>query len=281
MDAWRVTNDLNAKAERLRALHDSLLLLPNAWDPGSALLIAQAGASAIATTSGGVSWAHGRADGQHLTREQMAAAVRAIVDVVDLPVTADVEGGYGPTPDDVAATVRAVVDAGAVGINLEDSKPDGSLFDAEAQSERIRAGRAAAVEAGVPDLVINARTDVYLLGIGEPDGRAGDTEARAKAYAEAGANCLFVPGLLDLDALRQLVGAVSLPVNAMLVAGGPSVPDLAGVGVRRVSTGSMLTQAAYSAAGRLATELLTSGTHVTASDALGFQELNTAFGSGR
>jgi 2-methylisocitrate lyase-like PEP mutase family enzyme len=271
-----VTNDLNSKAQRLRALHsgDDVLVLPNAWDPASAVVIAAAGAAAVATTSAGVSWAHGRADGQSLTRDEMIHAVREITAVVDVPVTADIEGGY----DDVAATIRAVTAAGAAGVNLEDSRPDGTLYDPESQAERIDAARAAAVEAGVPDLVINARTDVYLFGVGEPEGRFDDVTARARAYAEAGADCLFVPGLLDLGVLKALVDAVELPVNAMLLPGGPSVAELAATGVRRVSAGSMLAQVAYSATQRLATQLLTTGTYAAAAEALGFGEVNAAFG---
>lgn len=270
-----MANELNTKALRLRALHDDgdVLVLPNAWDPASAVLIAAAGAPAIATTSGGVSWAHGRTDGQALDRDEMVRAIAEITAVVNVPVTADIEGGY----DDVAVTVRAVAAAGAVGVNLEDSRPDGDLFSAAEQAQRIGAARAAAVEAGVPDLVINARTDVYLFGVGEPEGRFDDVVARATAYASAGADCLFVPGLLDLGELKALVGAVELPVNAMLLPGGPSVAELAATGVRRVSAGSMIAQAAYSAARRLAAELLTDGTYASAADVLGFGEVNDAF----
>ncbi|WP_460529934.1 isocitrate lyase/PEP mutase family protein [Flindersiella endophytica] len=267
-----MTNDLNITARRLRALHDDgVLVLPNAWDPASAVLIAAAGAPAIATTSAGVSWAHGRGDGQHLDRDEMVRAIAGITAVVDVPVTADIEGGY----DDLAATVRAVVAAGAAGINLEDSKSDGSLFSASEQGERLGAARAAAVDAGVPDLVINARTDVYLFGVGEPEGRFDDVVARAGAYADA--DCLFVPGLLDLGVLKALVDAVQLPVNAMLLPGGPTVAELAAAGVRRVSAGSMLAQVAYSATRRLAAELLTTGTYAVADQALGFGEVNEAF----
>jgi 2-methylisocitrate lyase-like PEP mutase family enzyme len=267
-----VTN--NTKAERLRALHsEGVLVLPNAWDPASAVLIAAAGAPAVATTSAGVAWAHGRRDGQHLTRSEAVRAIAEITAVVDVPVTADIEGGY----DDLAATVREVAAAGAAGINLEDSKPDGTLFSASEQAERIAVARSAAVEAGVPDLVINARTDVYLFGIGRPDGRFDDVVVRASAYAPAGADCLFVPGLLDLGELKALVDAVGLPVNAMLLPGGPSVAELAAAGVRRVSAGSLVAQAAYSATQRLAAELLTDGTYTAAEEVLGFGEVNDAF----
>ena len=141
-----------AKAEQFRSLHaGGIFVLPNAWDAGSAVMMAAAGAQAIATTSAGVSWSLGKPDGDHLTREEMIRAVARVTAAVGLPVSADVEGGYGDRPEAVAAAVSAVVGAGAVGINLEDSRSsDGRLHDAETQAARIMAGRAAAAEAGLP-----------------------------------------------------------------------------------------------------------------------------------
>jgi 2-methylisocitrate lyase-like PEP mutase family enzyme len=264
-------------AETLRSLHDGTLVLPNAWDAASAALIARAGAPAIATTSGGVAWSAGRPDGHGLTREQMAELVARITRVVDVPVTADIEGGYGPSPEDVAATVRAVVEAGAVGINLEDSTaPGGPLFDVGAQVERVRAARAAAAEAGLPELWINIRTDVYLFGIGEPEGRLDDVLSRAGAYVGAGADSLFVPGLIDLDVLRELVGRSPLPVNVMVWPGAPTVAELAEVGVRRVSVGTAIAQAAYAVAERAAAELLEKGTYGALEGGLDFGAVNSA-----
>src|SRR5262249_171246 len=162
------------RARRFRLLHgERPLVLPNAWDAGSARVIESAGAQAIATTSAGTSWAHGRRDGQTLTREEMIRAIRYIVGTVSVPVTAHVQGGYGTgSPGDVAETVRAVIEAGAVGINLEDS-PGGSgqvLMAADEHAERLRAAREAARASGV-DIVINARTDVYLFQVGAPETR--------------------------------------------------------------------------------------------------------------
>ena len=192
-----------------------------------------------------MSWSLGLPDGQNLSREEAAAAVARIAAAVDLPVTADIESGYGTDPADVAATVAAVIEAGAVGINLEDSgAPGGGLFDPAAQAARIRAARAAAADAGLPELVINARTDVFLFQIGQPEGRLDDVLARAAAYAAAGADSLFVPGLLDLGTLATLTGAVALPVNVMVGPGAPDVAALGAVGVRRVSLGQAITQAA-------------------------------------
>ena len=267
------------KAETFRALHDGpILVLPNAWDAGSAALIQHAGAKAIATTSGGVSWALGHGDGQRLIRDEMVEAVRRVVDTVRVPVTADIEGGYGPRPKDVAATVSAIVEVGAVGVNLEDSKADSAaLFTAEEQAGRLRAARTAALEAGLPELVINCRTDVYLFGIGEPEGRFDDVLARAYAYAEAGADCLFVPGLIDLDALGLLVKESPLPVNAMAWPGAPTVAEFEAVGVRRVSLGTALAQAAYSSAHRASVELLDKGTYSALEGAIDFGAVNSLF----
>ncbi|WP_214318105.1 isocitrate lyase/PEP mutase family protein [Nonomuraea sediminis] len=273
----------NAAAKRKAGLFrtlstESVLVLPNAWDAASAAVIAAAGATAIATTSGGVSWSLGRGDGQRLSRDQMVEAARRIVDSVDLPVTVDVEGGYGPAPADVAATIRAVVEAGAVGVNLEDSAAvGGPLFDVAEQSGRLRAARDAAAAVGLPELFINARTDVFLFAIGPSDERLGEVITRTVAYAEAGADGIFVPGLLDIDVLNTLCAKSPLPVNAMAVAGGPSVSELAQAGVRRISLGTGLAQAAYTATRRAAAELLGTGTLSALNDSLNFGELDALF----
>lgn len=272
-----LTASLTAKARLLRSYHEQgpVLVLPNAWDPCSAAVMAQAGARAIATTSGGVAWSLGRPDGQRLSRDEMAAAVARITAAVDVPVTADMEGGYGPTPQDAARTVTAAIAAGAVGVNLEDSPgTDGPLLDARTHAQRIEAARRAAVEAGVPDLVINARTDVFLRRVGDPAGRLDEVIARAASYAEAGADVLFVPLLLDPAGLRTLVDAAPLWINAMAVPGGPSVAQFAEAGVRRISVGTAIAQAAYTAADRATRELLTEGTYDSCSDVLGFAALN-------
>ncbi|MDL4818012.1 isocitrate lyase/PEP mutase family protein [Actinomadura opuntiae] len=252
----------NEKARLFRSYHDGLLVLPNAWDACSAVVIERAGASAIATSSAAVSWALGSPDGQRLGRDAMAAAVGRIAGAVDVPVTADIEGGYGPDPKDVAATVEAVVEAGAAGINLEDSPgPAGDpLVAPDAQAERITAACEAATRAGAPDLVVNARTDVFFHQVGDPSGRLDEVIARARTYAEAGAACLFVPGLLDLGLLKTLAAAVPMPVNAgLFFAGGPTVAQLAQAGVRRVSVGTALAGAAYTAVQRATEAFLADG----------------------
>ncbi|MFD7158111.1 isocitrate lyase/phosphoenolpyruvate mutase family protein [Kribbella sp. NPDC059898] len=233
-------------ARRLRELHaQPPLVLPNAWDAGSARAIAAAGARAIATTSAGVAWAHGVDDAGGLDLATAVATVRAVCAAVDVPVTADVEAGYG----DVARTVREVVEAGAAGVNLEDSTAR-VLDDPLVHAERIRAARA--VDA---DLVINARTDTYLYG-----DRTGTIE-RAKIYADAGADVLFVPGVVELPAIAELVKESPLPLNVMVGPGAPSVRELAEVGVVRISVGPAITSAAYALATAAATELLTHGTY--------------------
>jgi 2-methylisocitrate lyase-like PEP mutase family enzyme len=180
----------------------------------------------------------------------------------------------------VAATVRAVIDAGAVGVNLEDSgAPGGGLFAPPDQAGRLAAARAAAVEAGLPELVINARTDVFLFGIGDPAGRLDDVIARAAAYAQAGADSLFVPGLLDLDTLAVLAGKVALPVNVMAGPGAPDVAALRAAGVRRVSLGQAIAQAAYTLARQAAAEALTAGTYDTIAGADPFGDINGTFAS--
>lgn len=274
-----VTDRQRARAAALRTLQaDGVLVLPNAWDAASAALIAAGGARAIATTSAGVSWSLGRPDGQNLTRAEMVDAVARIAAAVDLPVSADVEGGYGPGEDDVAQTVAGVIGAGAVGINLEDSRaPGGPLFAADDQVSRLRAAREAAAAAGLPELVINARTDVYLFGVGPEAGRFDDVVARARSYADAGADSLFVPGLLDLDTLAALTSRVDLPVNAMAGPGAPSVDDLRAAGVRRVTVGQAVAQAAYSLARRAAVEVIEKGTFDSLADADPFGDVNGAF----
>ncbi|MFC9971015.1 isocitrate lyase/phosphoenolpyruvate mutase family protein [Spirillospora sp. NPDC127200] len=269
------------KAHLLQTYHATgeLLVLPNAWDALSAALMARAGAKAVATTSAGVAWAMGFQDGSlartrsaRLDRSQMVEAIGRIADVVDVPVTADIEDGYGPALHDVATTVEQVIAAGAVGINLEDTThAHDAVLDVDACTARLRAARDAAAAAGLPELVINARTDVFLVGRRD----LAEVVERGNAYAEAGADCLFVPGLLDLSALASLAEAVPLPINAMAVPSGPTIAQLAAAGVRRVSVGSAVQQAAYAAAATAAAELLESGTYGTFAGALGIREINS------
>jgi len=268
------------RARHFRRLHDQRpLVLPNAWDAGSARLIEVAGASAIATTSAGVSWAHGRRDGQTLRREEMIRAIRYIVQAVSIPVTADVEGGYGSgSPCDVAETVRAVIDAGAVGVNLEDSPgvDEQLLVTPEVHAERIRAASDAARAVG-GDLVINARTDVYLFEVGEPVTRFDAAVQRARIYRAAGADCVFVPGVVDAGIIAALVRVVDSPLNVMAAPDAPSVSHLGQLGVARISVGPTIAQVACTATRRAVRELLEHGTYGRPDDILPFSELNAVF----
>lgn len=270
-------------AAQFRALHtagaSNILVLPNAWDAMSARLIEAAGAQAIATTSAGISWALGHPDGQGLTRDAMAAAVRVIVDAVRVPVTADVESGYGTgTPEDVAETVRAVLVAGAVGLNLEDAPGvNGALvLDADVQAARIAAGRAAAQAAGV-DLFINARTDIYLKKVGDESTRFEETVRRARLYLAAGADGIFVPGVSDAPTIQKLAAAVGAPLNVIGGPGVPTVPELRALGVARVSVGPGLARAVMAQIRKTATEVLGAGTYASLAEQVPSPEANALF----
>ena len=197
---------LRARAERLRALHvpGRPLVLVNAWDAASAVLIARAGAKAVATTSAGAANALGYADGQHLTRSEMLAAVAPIARAVELPVTADMEAGYGDDPEAAAATANGVLDAGAVGLNLEDTsdRSGEELLPIDEFVAKIAAVRAVGVERGVP-LVLNARTDVFIGAVGDPATRLDRAVERGLAYLAAGADCIFVPDAPDGDTIGR------------------------------------------------------------------------------
>lgn len=262
-----MSNALNEQAEAFASLHrpGDPVLLPNAWDAGSAVVIADAGAKAIATTSAGVAWSLGVPDGAELGAERLAAVIARITAVVGVPVSADIEAGYG----NVAATVEAVVKAGAVGVNIEDSY-GGTLLDPAEQAVRLAAARAAATDAADGARVwINARTDVFLTGSGNLD----EALERSAAYGAAGADSLFVPGLTDPAALAELA-AGPLPVAVMAGPGAPSVADLSAAGVVRISLGSVITQAAYGLAAGIATELLTTGTYESSAEGVDYTTMN-------
>ena len=265
------------KAAQFRRLHEKRpLVLPNAWDAASARVIELAGAPAIATTSAAVSWTLGRGDGEQLDRDEMLGVIRRVVRAVTVPVTADVESGYGTgSAEDVAATVRGVLDAGAVGINLEDSL-GGALLPPERQAERIRAARAAAAEAGA-DLVINSRVDVYFFGAGSAKARLEETLRRAASYRDAGADCVFVPGVVDSATIGRLAEGIKAPLNVMAGPGAPTTAELGRLGVARVSVGPAIAQVALEATRRVARELLEQGTFAALETAMPFAEANGMF----
>jgi 2-methylisocitrate lyase-like PEP mutase family enzyme len=251
------------RAENLRRLHlgPRILVLPNVWDVVTARIVEASGFAALATTSAGVAFALGYPDGERISRAEMAEAVRRIVARVRVPVTADMEAGYGRTAESAAETARAVIAAGAVGMNLEDAAGDagGALLDDQLQIERVRATREAAEAAGVP-LVINARTDVYLSRIGAPETRLGHTARRLNAYRAAGADCLFAPGVVDRATIATLVREVGGPLNVLAGPGCPPVPELEALGVRRLSLGSGVIRATLGLVRRIAGELQGPGT---------------------
>ena len=261
-----------AKAEAFRAMHDrsKILVLPNAWDPMSARVIEEAGARAIATTSAGVAFSVGYPDGEAMPRDEMIAAISRIARVVTVPVSADIESGFARDAREVAETVRRVIDAGAVGINLEDAIHGGppALYDLETAIARVRAAREAANSAGVP-IVINARTDVYLLSIGEPDARFDHAVRRANAYRKAGADCLFVPRVGRPADIERVVAALDGPLNLLAFPGIPTVTELERLGVARLSVGTWPTLAAMSTARKIASELLGAGTYESMFDGAG------------
>ena len=265
MNTARVQN-----AVHFHSLHTSTrpLALSNAWDVASALIAEAAGAPAIATTSAGVAWSLGLPDGNRLDRARAVAVVAGIAAAVAVPVTADIEGGYAVSLDGVSETVKGLLDAGAVGINIE----DGHRTPADLAA-RIAASRRTADAAGIA-LFINARTDVFLAGIGAPEQRVELVLERANQYVEAGADGIFVPGVTDADLIAELTAGISVPVNMMVGPGALSVDDLARLGVARVSLGSGVAQAAYAVVQRATRELTSTGTYEALSDALEYGTLN-------
>lgn len=228
------------KAETLKALHrrGNPVILFNVWDAVSARIVEELGFPAIATTSAGIAFLEGFADGQRISRDRMLAGVERVTRVVHVPVTADLEAGYGDTPEDAAETARGAIDAGAVGLNFEDALDERELYGLAAQCARIGAMRNAAAKIGVP-LVINARTDVFLGGIGESDAwRLEESVRRCNAYLRAGADCAFVPGVTDEHTIAKLAASIEGPLNVLAGAASPSVAKLAQAGVARISVGS-------------------------------------------
>jgi 2-methylisocitrate lyase-like PEP mutase family enzyme len=253
------------KAEQLRHLHHGpkILIFTNAWDVASARVIEDLGYPAIATTSAGVAAALGYPDGQLISRAEMLDMVARIAAAVRVPVTADFEAGYGLTLEDMADTAKALVSAGAVGLNFEDiTGPDESdHVELGLQVKKIQKIREASTAAlGVP-LVVNARTDIYLLPIGPAETRFDRTIERLRAYRQAGADCLFAPGVTDGGTIARLVKALNAPLNILLSKGVPSIPELEKMGVARVSTGSATMRAALGHARRVAQELADTGTY--------------------
>jgi 2-methylisocitrate lyase-like PEP mutase family enzyme len=263
------------KAAALLALHAGPgFVLPNAWDAGSARILEQIGFPAIATTSAGIAWSCGVPDGAALDRDRMLEHVARIVVAVGVPVTADLEAGYGETPDDVGRTVARAVEIGAVGANLEDAEGSG-LFGIDEAADRIAAARGAAPRG---TFVLNARTDTYFAGT--TTDVFAETVQRAERYLQAGADCIFVPGVVEPDTIRRLAAAIPGPLN--VVAGLTSsidAPTLFSLGVRRVSLGGSLARATLSVLDRAGRELRDSGTLGFLDGAMGYADLQQRFGA--
>lgn len=264
------------KATRLRELHKAppVLVLANVWDAVSARLIEAEGYPALATTSAGMANSLGYADGGAVPPSEMLQAIARITRAVSVPVTADVEHGYATTPDALADMVLRVIAAGAVGVNIEDHVPGAAdLEPLLVQCDKLATVVKAAAKSGVP-VVVNARTDVFLKTIGPPDGRLGVAIERGNAFLDAGADCVFVPGVRDRDTIAALVTGIKGPVNILAVKGSPTVKELESLGVARVSVGSGPHRATAALIQSIARELKTSGTYGFAETALAYDTVN-------
>jgi len=253
-----------SKAEVLRRLHveGPMLVLPNAWDAGSARIFVEAGFPALATTSAGIAFSLGYMDGERISRDEMLAAVTRITRRISIPITADMEAGYGMTPQAVAETARRVIDAGAVGMNLEDRMEGKHLIDFALAVERVGAARAVADAAGVP-LVLNARTDAFEAPELRPDRRLEEAVRRGNAFREAGADSVFVPFVGDRGTIEELVQEIRAPLNILGTPNAPTLKELAALGVRRVTFGSAPMRATLGLVRRMAREWKERGTYGT------------------
>jgi 2-methylisocitrate lyase-like PEP mutase family enzyme len=260
--------------ERFRRLHagNELLVLPNCWDAGSARLIESLGAKALATTSAGVAWAQGYPDGDRLPVENLVAVARSIARVISVPLSVDFEGGYSNDPASVADAALQLIDAGVVGINLEDGGSPPELLAAKIEHIKRAAAKAGA------ELFINARTDVYLAGLA-PAGaaRVAETLARAKRYRDAGADGLFVPALVAEAEIKEISAGAGLPLNVLAWAGLPEASQLFALGVRRLSAGSSICQSAWGHVATAVTSLLRDGNSAPAATAMKYPDLQALF----
>jgi 2-methylisocitrate lyase-like PEP mutase family enzyme len=268
-------------AEAFCRLHHgpNSLVLANCWDVASARIVEAAGAPAIATSSAGVAYTLGYPDGQRISREEMLAVVARVARAVKVPVTADVESGYGARPEDAARTAQAVIEAGAVGMNLEDSteESDAALIDIALAVEKIQAVREAGAKAGLP-LVINARTDVYLNQVGAPELRYEHALRRAAAFRDAGADCIFLPGVKDSAVIARFVKDLNFPINILAGPGSPPLAELQRLGVARVSLGSKPMLAGLGVLRRLLQELQQKGTYASLEGAVTYAEMQKLLG---
>jgi 2-methylisocitrate lyase-like PEP mutase family enzyme len=266
--------DQQDKAAAFKALHHTgdILVLPNAWDAASAAIMADAGAKAVATSSAAVAWAHGYADGDILPREKLLASIASAARVIDVPLTADIEGGYTDDLGELAEVVRQVIAAGAVGVNLEDGRRDAGLH-----ARKVATARKAADATGVP-LFINARTDVILKGLAEGQAAYAEVVQRAKLYADAGADGIFVPFAKDEDLVGRLADAIALPLNVILMPGLATAQRLQALGVRRLSSGTSPFRGMYAPLAKATQAYLADGKAEAWGGTEGMANLNTRFG---
>jgi 2-methylisocitrate lyase-like PEP mutase family enzyme len=255
------------------------LVLPNAWDVASARIFEEAGFPAVATTSAGVAFALGYPDGERLPLEELLEVVGRISRALEVPLSVDFEAGYGARPEDAARSVRSLLEQGAVGLNLEDSRKgeQGGLEEPSLHGEKIRAVREVGADFGVP-LVINARTDVFLAAVGEPESRLDHAVRRVNAYREAGADSLFIPGVSDRETIAELVRQVKGPLNVLAVAGTPRISELEKLGVRRVTVGSGAMRATLGLVQKISRELKDESTYWSFLEgALSYPQANRLF----
>lgn len=260
-----MNNESIRRAEAFKALHagSSPLILLNAWDAASAAVFARAGAPALGTTSAGVAWSAGYPDGERMGFADLLRTVSNICRVVKVPVSVDLERGFGADPAEVARNVAAVIDAGGIGVNIEDGidPATGTLRPAQIAAERIVAIRAVANSRGVP-LFINARTDVYFLPAEAPERRFEEGAERLAQYARAGADGAFTPGLIDPSEIASLAARIGLPLNVYAgYVGVPPIAQLAAAGARRISVGCGPLQGLLGQAEEMAREILERGSY--------------------
>jgi 2-methylisocitrate lyase-like PEP mutase family enzyme len=271
------TRTLAEKAQRLLNLHygPRMLVLANVWDVVSARMVERAGFPAVATSSAAVANSLGYPDGQHIRREEMLRVVRRIAAKVSVPVSADLEAGYGTSLDTIAGTALGLVEAGAVGLNFEDSTGDPAkpLFEIAEQEEKIKCLRETGDKLRV-HIVINARTDVYLEALGEPASRFEHAVKRLNAYRQAGADCLFVPCVDDAETIGKLVKAVKGPLNILARPQTAPLAELERLGVARVSLGSWPMRAVMTAFDRLVRDLCDRGTFESLEPGIPYAEMN-------
>ncbi|MGI8886463.1 MAG: isocitrate lyase/PEP mutase family protein [Gaiellaceae bacterium] len=269
-----MSTSVGDRRARFRELHEreQLFVMPNPWDVGSAKLLASAGFEALATTSAGFAWALGKLD-QKVTREDLATHVAALAEATSLPLNIDSERCYPDDPGGVAETVSLLANAGAAGFSIEDYDPAAERIDGiELASERL-ALAARASRALTEPMVLTGRAENHIRGVDDLD----DTIARLVAYRDAGADAVYAPGLTDIDQIAAVVEAVGVPVNVLALPGGPTIAELASVGVRRISVGSLLAGAAYGALMSGARELLDEGTSGYAQAGVSSTTLKEAF----